>query len=238
MNFFGDRLKRYSAGRILDFGTGSGGSARVIMETVKEYESVTGLDITEPDQEIDPELIQNTAFMYIQQNGLPLPFEDESFDTVYSCYVLHHLPRQMVEAVLQELKRVLKPGGCFLLAEGYRNHQTGAAKTEVYMHLLQGAMDREAGRHHYPPLRREELTEYIEQLVFSKYEIYDVAYERDDYKDPEHINTIVQHIDSKIEKQKHLKKYYKYVRYGTLLKKRLYRTGFTGSTALAAICWK
>jgi ubiquinone/menaquinone biosynthesis C-methylase UbiE len=238
MNFFGDRLKYYSAGRILDFGTGSGGSARVIMDAVKEYEHVTGLDTTDPDQEIDRELNQNPAFTYIQHTGLPLLFEDASFDTVYSCYVLHHLPRQMVKTVLQELKRVLKPGGCFLLAEGYRNHQTEAGRTEVYMHLLQGAMDREAGRHHYPPLRREELIEYIEQLTFSDSDIYDITYERDDYRDPEHLDTIAQHIDNKIEEGKHLEKHPKYFHYGELLKKRLYRTGFTGSTALAAICWK
>jgi ubiquinone/menaquinone biosynthesis C-methylase UbiE len=238
MNFFGDRLKRYSAGRILDFGTGSGGSARVIMEAVKEYESVTGLETTDPDQEIDQELIQDPAFTYIQHTGFPLPFEDASFDTVYSCYVLHHLPRQMVEAALQELKRVLKPGGCFLLAEGYRNHQNSAAKTEVYMHLLLGAIDREEGRHHYPPLRREELVENIKRLAFRNCDIYDVTYERDNYKDPEHLDAIAQHIDTKIEKRKHLKKHHKYFRFGELLKKRLYRTGFTGSTALAAMCWK
>ena len=48
MNYFCDKLQHYSAGRILDFGTGSGGSARVIMDAVKEYESVTGISQISP----------------------------------------------------------------------------------------------------------------------------------------------------------------------------------------------
>jgi ubiquinone/menaquinone biosynthesis C-methylase UbiE len=238
MNFFGDKLRHYSAGHILDFGTGSGGSARVIMDAVKEYKSVTGLDTVEPDYAIEPDLLKDPAFTYVQHSELPLPFENESFDTVYSCYVLHHLPREIVLKMLQELNRVLKPGGCFLLAEGFRNHQSDAGKTEVYMHLLHGALDRANGRHHYPPFRREELTEYIEQLGFRESDVFDVTYEQDNFKDAEQLDSIAKNIDEKIEKQKHLSGYHKYYRYGELLKKRLRRTGFRGSTALAAICWK
>jgi SAM-dependent methyltransferase len=145
------------------------------MDAVKEYECVTGLDTAEPDYAIDPELLKDPVFTYIQHADLPLPFENELFDTIYSCYVLHHLPREIVFKVMQELKRVLKPGGCFLLAEGFRNHQSDAGKTEVYMHLLHGALDRANGRHHYPPLRREELAEYIEQLEFKECDICNVT---------------------------------------------------------------
>ena len=45
-----------------------------------------------------------------------LPFEEDSFDHVFVCFVLEHL-RQPVEA-LQCLKRVLKPGGTLTVIEG------------------------------------------------------------------------------------------------------------------------
>ena len=63
MNYFGEKLQHYSAGKILDFGTGSGGSARVIMDAVKENECVTGLDTADPDQAIEPELLKDPTFI-------------------------------------------------------------------------------------------------------------------------------------------------------------------------------
>jgi|TARA_B100001971_G_scaffold204623_1_gene221018 SAM-dependent methyltransferase len=46
-------------------------------------------------------------------SGLSLPFRDDCFDTVVSFQVLEHVPEpaQMV----QEIARVLKPGGCLIL---------------------------------------------------------------------------------------------------------------------------
>ncbi|HEY8902561.1 MAG TPA: methyltransferase domain-containing protein [Chthoniobacterales bacterium] len=41
----------------------------------------------------------------------PLPFEDGTFDVVYSSHVLEHIPRQRVPALLREMARILKPGG-------------------------------------------------------------------------------------------------------------------------------
>jgi ubiquinone/menaquinone biosynthesis C-methylase UbiE len=42
-------------------------------------------------------------------------YPDESFDTVVSCTMLHHVPtRASQDRVLAEAFRVLRPGGCFL----------------------------------------------------------------------------------------------------------------------------
>lgn len=41
----------------------------------------------------------------------PLPFSSESFDCVYSSHMLEHLPRNIVPRLLNEIYRVLKPGG-------------------------------------------------------------------------------------------------------------------------------
>jgi ubiquinone/menaquinone biosynthesis C-methylase UbiE len=40
-----------------------------------------------------------------------LPFPNESFDTVLSTLMLHHLPREAREQCAREMRRVLKPGG-------------------------------------------------------------------------------------------------------------------------------
>jgi ubiquinone/menaquinone biosynthesis C-methylase UbiE len=44
-----------------------------------------------------------------------LPYPDESFDTVATCTMLHHIPtRAQQDRVLAEVFRVLRPGGAFL----------------------------------------------------------------------------------------------------------------------------
>ncbi len=45
-----------------------------------------------------------------------LPFEDGSFDLLWSSRTVHHLPNQL--AGVKELRRVLKPGGRLALREG------------------------------------------------------------------------------------------------------------------------
>ena len=47
-----------------------------------------------------------------------LPFDDESLDCVYSFGVLHHIPE--IEAVIAEVRRVLRPGGTLMVAVYYK----------------------------------------------------------------------------------------------------------------------
>lgn len=44
-----------------------------------------------------------------------LPFQDESFSTVYASHVLEHFPRRQSKALLKEWTRVLRWGGEFQL---------------------------------------------------------------------------------------------------------------------------
>jgi predicted SAM-dependent methyltransferase len=46
----------------------------------------------------------------------PLPFEDDSFDLLYSSHVLEHFRRFETAEVLREWVRVLKPGGVLRLS--------------------------------------------------------------------------------------------------------------------------
>ncbi|MCS7109504.1 MAG: methyltransferase domain-containing protein, partial [Candidatus Micrarchaeota archaeon] len=44
-----------------------------------------------------------------------IPFEDEAFDYCISIASFHHLPKRLHEKGLEEIKRILKPGGeCIL----------------------------------------------------------------------------------------------------------------------------
>lgn len=206
------------------------------MEAVKDFDTVVGLETTEPEQDVAPDLLGAPYFAYVQSEGVSLPFRSACFDTVCMSQVLHHLPPESRKAMLVELKRVLKGGGTFLFVEGYRDQQSGARKTQIYCHFLRAVMDRDAGLHHYQTLLRAHLVALATSMEFEQCAVFDLAPMREDFKHQENLDHIARFIDHEIEKRAHLPRYGQYRRFGKRLKKRMYRTGYLASKALVAIC--
>lgn len=238
MDVFQGKLKQYSAGKVLDFGTGEGASAKAIFDAVKGLDEVIGIDTIEPQREIAEDLLKNPHFRYLRHEKFPLPFESFSFDTVCMSHVVHHLPPGLRQDALRELLRVLRPGGTFLFVEGYRDQQVGARKTQVYWHSLRAIMDRDDGIHHYPTLMRVELVDMVHSLGFYDCEMFDFSQMREDFKEESNLNVIVTTMDQDMFTRRHLKRYKQYQRILRLLKQRMVRTGFLRAKALVAICHK
>lgn len=105
--------------RILDVGCGPGTLTLPAKEKVGPDGEVFGIDLA-------PRMIEQ-AKKKAQQAGLDirfevasideLPFPDSHFDAVLSSLMFHHLPVPVKENGLQEVLRVLKPGGRFLLSD-------------------------------------------------------------------------------------------------------------------------
>jgi SAM-dependent methyltransferase len=72
-----------------------------------------------------------------------LPFDDESFDLVFSDNVLEHLERP--ERVFSEIRRVLKPGGCFLAKTPNKHHYVAIIAT-LTPHAFHGFFNAMRGR--------------------------------------------------------------------------------------------
>ncbi len=94
--------------RVLEIGVGMGAD---FLRWVRSGATATGVDLTDRaialtrQRLIDHKL---TAELRVA-DAEKLPFEDETFDLVYSWGVLHHTPNPSV--ALQEAQRVLAPGG-------------------------------------------------------------------------------------------------------------------------------
>jgi SAM-dependent methyltransferase len=92
---------------ILDFGCGCG---RVTRHFADLGDSVYGTDL-------HPDLTRwcrdRLGFGHFQPNGLepPLPFVDRQFGLVYALSVFTHLPESLQRPWIDELRRVLRPGG-------------------------------------------------------------------------------------------------------------------------------
>jgi SAM-dependent methyltransferase len=97
--------------RVLDFGCGSGyGSARI----AESAAHVTAVDVAPDAVEFARSRFQrdNLSYQAIDP-AAPLPFEDDAFDVVLSFQVLEHV--RDTAHYLSEVRRVLAPGGRFVL---------------------------------------------------------------------------------------------------------------------------
>ena len=99
--------------RVLDYGCGHGMAAVVL---ARRGACVTGFDlspgyIAEARQRA---LANDLAIEFLQADAEQLPFDDQSFDAVWGCAILHHLD---LKRAGQELQRVLRPGGVAVFCE-------------------------------------------------------------------------------------------------------------------------
>ena len=114
-------------GRILEIGAGPSNATSHYLATLGELH---GLD-PDPDA-IRNELLTSSSLL----TSDIFPFEDESFDACVSNYVLEHVADP--QAHLREVKRVLSPGGAYIVRTPNRFHYVAlaAAATPHWFHKL------------------------------------------------------------------------------------------------------
>jgi ubiquinone/menaquinone biosynthesis C-methylase UbiE len=96
--------------RVLDWGCGYGQISDMLLREGLEVASFEYRGPESPNAEVALGHYPHIR-AYISSEPVALPYEDASFDAVLSCGVLEHTGNQ--EANLDEVARVLKPGGLF-----------------------------------------------------------------------------------------------------------------------------
>lgn len=96
---------------ILDFGCGSGRVIRNI--PISERTSIQGVDIDPVAIRWCQKNLPEYRFTQIAHDP-PAPFDRESFDLIFSISVFTHLDEQRQNEWLEELNRLLKPGGILI----------------------------------------------------------------------------------------------------------------------------
>lgn len=97
-------LNIQSGDQVLEVGSGLGLLGKQIKKRVGAHIDYVGLDLM-----FKPLTENKGTILPIQANILSLPFRDASFDKLISTDVLEHIPD--AQKAVQELYRVLKPGG-------------------------------------------------------------------------------------------------------------------------------
>jgi ubiquinone/menaquinone biosynthesis C-methylase UbiE len=104
---------------VLDVGSGTGSLAVAAKLRVGKTGAVYGVDAS-------PEMIAR-ATKKARRAGVEvtfknafaqsIPFQDATFDAVLSTVMLHHLPRPARRELALEIRRVLRPGGRFIVID-------------------------------------------------------------------------------------------------------------------------
>jgi SAM-dependent methyltransferase len=100
---------------VLEVGAGSG----TLQDLVEDY---TGLDIA-------ASAARYFHKPFVHGSATDLPFEDDTFDVIWTVWTLEHVPNP--ERALQEMRRVVKPGGLLLLVPAWNNTSWAADGYDV-----------------------------------------------------------------------------------------------------------
>ncbi len=92
------------AGDLLEIGCGEGRGVELLAPKAESYTAVDKIEVV-----VESLSSKHPEGSFIQANIPPLPFEDNSFDTVVSFQVIEHIKDDTT--YLKEINRILKPGG-------------------------------------------------------------------------------------------------------------------------------
>jgi len=116
---------------VLEVGSGRGGGADYISRYL-EPKSMTGVDLSTKVVEFCNKSYSSKILSFVNGDAELLPFDDTSFDIVFNIESSHCYSD--MESFLNEVHRVLKPGGFFLFAD-LRDHD----KVELLRDQISGS---------------------------------------------------------------------------------------------------
>ena len=131
-------------GRVLDLGCGTGPFAKWIAQS--HPCEIVGLDLSFKSLAIARDVLAHP----VVGDAVHLPFAEDSFDTVFCGFTLHHVLPE-IGLVLEECARVLRPDGCICLAE----------------ESMDSPMANKHSQDHERPLHKAELHAWFSDLGFN-----------------------------------------------------------------------
>lgn len=105
--------------RVIDIGCGTGKVPILAAKQVKPDGKVFAVDASEKMIELSRRRASKSdVHLELHLAAMEdLPFPDNYFDVVLSCQALHHVPREAKFTALDEMRRILRPGGRLLLLD-------------------------------------------------------------------------------------------------------------------------
>lgn len=149
-------------GLALDVGTRLGEFAFTLAEAMPEGSTVIGLDNDPATVAQAEEKNGGKGIRFQVGDGARLEFADNTFSLVALSNTLHHI--EDYDAVLNEMLRVLKPGGYFLINEMFSDNQNEAQQTHFAQHTLEARLDMLSGAFQRPTWKKAEIVAILDRL--------------------------------------------------------------------------
>lgn len=107
--------------KVLDFGCGTGGWLRLLVEMGAKTKNLTGIDLSA--SRVATAKQNNPAINWRQEKGDRISFASDQFDLVMQIVVFSSIINiNLARTLLAELQRVTKPGGYILWIDHKNNH--------------------------------------------------------------------------------------------------------------------
>lgn len=225
-----------SISRTLDVATGLGNYAGFLRENIKGCGAITAIDVDSTMLTRAKEHLYKIADVSPAcMNSAMMAFKPKTFGMVCISNSLHHMKK--LRNTLEEMLRVLRPGGYFLVSEMYRDGQTDPQMTHVLMHEWWAEIDTALGVSHNGTFRKDEILDIcaspglgLENIISQDYAFLDK-----DPLDPEGTEYIDSAIDMYVKKASGLDNFEDLKKRGDELRERLHRTGFHEATTLVIL---
>ncbi|MBN8200041.1 class I SAM-dependent methyltransferase [Bacillus sp. NTK034] len=125
MNRIVDRIPNKKI-KVLEVGVGGG---RIAIELAKKnsLNEIIGVDISRDKVAKTQNKINRMGFKNVNvyaMDGTKLTFDEGEFDVVYVSYMLHEVPFDLMIAVIQNIRKVLKKDGLFLIHDYANNNKS------------------------------------------------------------------------------------------------------------------
>jgi len=111
-----NRLLSLDNKHILELGCGNADITRSIAAS-GAGRRITALEVDEIAHEKNLQIADLPNVTFELSGAQQIPLEDESVDVVFMFKSLHHLPVELMDASIHEIRRVLKPGGLAYISE-------------------------------------------------------------------------------------------------------------------------
>jgi ubiquinone/menaquinone biosynthesis C-methylase UbiE len=233
MNVFEELFSVLAGGRVLDAATGEGGFIRVLHKHLNNYTEIVGIDCSGRMIITAQRKNKNQKVHFVQMNAGQIGFEEASFDTVSIAVSLHHL--ENVRQVLGEMKRVLQPGGMFIIREMHRDGMTEAQFNAIRIHHWAAEVDAALGTLHDRTFARAEILDYIDGLNLNDVITRDIQHIDADPKEDEVVRSVGGYIEKYVQRAGRASSGEMLIQRGEELRRSLHEKGVQREPVLVVI---